>query len=68
MLSAIRKKVLMIFTTNIENVNLVLLKEVQNVSLKTKIKNQIKKNYIMKKIKVCYLQSLKEVNRIKNMK
>ena len=43
------KKVLIIFTTNIENVNHVILKEVQNVTLKIKIKYQMNINYIMKK-------------------
>ena len=43
------KKVLINFTTNIEIVNSVTLKEVQNVILKTKIKYQINKKLYMKK-------------------
>ena len=45
----ILKKVLIIFTINIENVNHVILKEVQDGILKIKIKYQININYIMKK-------------------
>ena len=52
------EKVLMIFTTYIENINFVILKEVQNDSTKTKIKYQINKNCIMKKIEMCYSQIL----------
>ena len=53
------EKSLIIFTTNIENVNSVILKEVQDVTMKTKIKYQCNKKYIMKKIETPYLQSLK---------
>ena len=48
-LFAILKTVLIIFTTNIENVNHVILKEVQDGILKTKKKYQINIKYIMKK-------------------
>ena len=41
MLFAILKKVLIIFTTNIENVNSVILKKVQDVTMKIKIKYQV---------------------------
>ena len=40
------------------NVNSVILKEVQNVTMKTKKKYQINIKYIMKKIEMYYLQSL----------
>ena len=53
------EKVLIFLTTNIENVNSVILKEVQDVTIKTKINYQINENYIMKKIEMSYLQSLK---------
>ena len=53
------EKSLIIFTTNIENVSSVILKEVQDVTMKTKIKYQCNKKYIMKKIETPYLQSLK---------
>ena len=59
MLFAILKKVLINFTTNIENVNHVIIKEVQNDKIKTKKKYQINKNYNMKKLEMFYLQSLK---------
>ena len=58
MLFAILEKVLIVFITNIVNVNSVILKEVQDVNMKTKINYQINENYIMKKIEMCYLQSL----------
>ena len=48
-LFVILKKVLIIFTINIENVNHVILKEVQEGILKTKKKYRININYIMKK-------------------
>ena len=67
MLFAILKKVLIIFTTNIENVNHVKLKEVQNVNMKTKIKYQININYIMRKIEMTYLQDLKYINKTENL-
>ena len=54
------EKAFVIFITNIEYVNLVIVKKVQNVTMKTKIKYQINKNYIMKKTEMCYLQSLKK--------
>ena len=49
MLFAILKKVLIIFTTNIENVNNIILKEAQNDTMKTKIKYRINIKFIMKK-------------------
>ena len=52
------KKSLIIFTTNIEIVTLVTLKEALNVTMKTKIKYQINKNYIMKK-KTCVTSKVK---------
>ena len=51
------KKVLIVFTTNIENANVVISKEVENVTLKTKIKYQIRKKYIMKKIEKNYYKN-----------
>ena len=62
------KKVLIIFTTNIENVNSVIIKEVQDVTMKTKINYQINENYIMKKVEISYLQSLKQTNKTETMK
>ena len=62
-----KKKVLMIFTINTENVNHVILKEVQDGILKTRIKYQINTNYIMKKIEMCYLQGLKYINKTENL-
>ena len=59
MLFAKLKKVLIIFTKNIQNVNSVIIKEVQDVTMKTKINYQMNENYIMKKIEMSYLQSLK---------
>ena len=59
MLFAKLKKVLIIFTTNIENENSVILKEVQDVTMKTKIIYQINENYVVKKIEMSHLQSLK---------
>ena len=61
------EKVLIIFTTNTENVNHVILKEVQNDTMKIKIKYQINIKYIMKKIKISYLQSLKYINKTENL-
>ena len=58
MLFAILKKVLIIFTTKLENVNNVILKEVGNVTMRKKINYQINEKYIMEKIEMCYLQSL----------
>ena len=55
----ILKKVLIIFTTNSEKVNNVILKEVRDVNMKTKIKYQINIKNIMKEIEMYYLQSLK---------
>ena len=49
MLFAILKKVLITFTTNIENVNSVILKEVQDVTMKTKIKYQCNKKIYYEK-------------------
>ena len=49
MLFATLKKVLIIFTTKLANVNHVILKEVQEGILKTKKKYRININYIMKK-------------------
>ena len=43
------KKVLIIFTTNIENVNSVISNEVRNVTMRIKINYQINENYITKK-------------------
>ena len=48
-LFAVLKKVLIIFTTNIENVNNVVYDEVRNVTMKTEKKYQINMKYIMKK-------------------
>ncbi len=48
MLFAILKKVLIISTTNTENVNSVILKEKQNDTIIIKIKYQINKKYIIK--------------------
>ena len=59
MLFAKLKKVLIIFTRNTENENSVILKEVRDVTMKTKIKYQININYTMKKIEMYYLQDLK---------
>ena len=56
---AILKKVLISFTTSTENVNSVILKEVRDVTIKTKKKYEINIKYIMKKIEMFYLQSLK---------
>ena len=61
------EKVLIIFTTNTENVNHVILKELQNDTSKIKIKYQINIKYIMKKIKISYLQSLKYINKTENL-
>ena len=61
------QKVLIIFTTNIENVNRVILKEAQEGILKIKIKYQININYIMKKIEISYLQGLKYINKTENL-
>ena len=49
MLFAILKKILIIFTTNIENVNHVILKEAQNDTMKTKIKYQCNKKIYYEK-------------------
>ena len=49
MLFAILKKVLIIFTTSIENVNSVMFNGELNVTVRRKINYQIKENYIMKK-------------------
>ena len=57
MLFAKLKKVLIIFTTNIENVNSVILKEVHDVTMKTKIKYQINIKYIMKKIEINFYRN-----------
>ena len=57
MFFAIPKKTLIIFTTNKENVNSVILKEVQNYyESKDKLSNQRKRYY--EKKEMCYLQSL----------
>ena len=66
-LFVILKKVLIIVTTKIENVNHVILKEVQDGSLKTKIKYQINISYIMRKIEMSYLQGLKYINKTENL-
>ena len=73
MLFAILKKVLIIFTTNIENVNSVMLKEVLEGILKIKIKYQINKKCIMKKIEINFYRNKmiitkKEAQIIKNYK
>ena len=67
MLFIILRKVLIIFTTNIENVNHVILEEVQDGILKTRIKHQFNKNYFMKKIEKSYLQGLKYINKTENL-
>ena len=61
------KKILIIFTKNIENVNRVILKEVQDDILKTKKKYQINIKYIMRKIDISYLQGLKYINKTENL-
>ena len=66
-LFVILKKVLIIFTTNLENVNSVILNEVQDDILKTKKEYQININYIMKKIEISYLQGLKYINETENL-
>ena len=73
MLFAIFKKVLIIFITNIENVNSVILKEVRDVTMKTKTKYQCSKKYIMKKIEINFYRNKmiiakKEAQIIKNYK
>ena len=57
MLFAVLKKVLKNFTTKIGNVNSVKHNEVWNVTMRIKVKYQIKETYNMKKIETCYLQS-----------
>ena len=57
MLFAKLEKVLIIFTTNIENVKSVILKEVQNVSMRIKIKDQCNKKYIMKKKRLTFTET-----------
>ena len=47
------------FTINIENVNPVIFKEAQDVIMKTKIKYQINKKYIIQEIEMSYLLNLK---------
>ena len=64
-LNVILKNTLKNFTTLIQNVKLVLVVEVLNVTMRIKIKYQIKKIYILKK-KEEFLQ--KEPNRYKNFK
>ena len=59
---------MIISTINTENVNSVILKEVRDVTMKTKIKCQIIIKYIMKKIEMYYLQSLKQTNKTEPMK
>ena len=73
MLFAILKKVLIIFITNRENVNSVILKEVEDVTMKTKIKYQCNKKYNMKKIETNFYRNKmttakKEAQIIKNYK
>ena len=62
------EKVLIIFTTNIENVNSVTIKKVRDVTMKTKIKYQINIKNIMKKVEMHYLQSLKKTNKTETIK
>ena len=50
------EEVLMIFTTNIENVNSVILKEVQDVTMRIKIKDQCNKKIYYEKNKDNLLQ------------
>ena len=57
MLFAILKKVLISFTTNIENVNSVIIQEVRDITMKTKIKYQCNKKYIMKKIEINFYRN-----------
>ena len=47
------EKVLIFFTTNIENVHSALLKEAGNVTMRIKINDQINGKCIMKKIETC---------------
>ena len=56
---AILNKKLIIFTTNTENANHAILDEARNVILRIQISYQIKGKFIMKKIEIYYLQSLK---------
>ena len=67
------EKVLIIFTTNIENVNSLILKEVRDVTMKTKIKYQCNKIYIMIKIEINFYRNKmiiakKEAQIVKNYK
>ena len=55
MLFATLKKVLIIFTKNIENVNPVILKEAQVVIKKTRTIYQIEEKSVMQKTEKCYL-------------
>ena len=52
------EKKLIIFTTNIENVNSVIYNEVGNVTMRIEIYYQINENFFMEKIEMYYLQSL----------
>ena len=55
------------FTTNIQNVKFVKVIETENVTMRIKIKYQIKKNYIMKKIdKNYYKNKTIDIKNIKN--
>ena len=67
MLFVILKNILIIFTINTKNVNHVILKEVQDDILKTRIKYQFNINHIRKKIEMCYLQGLKYINKTENL-
>ena len=58
MLFAILKKVLIVFTTFIENVNGMILKQAENFTTKSKINYQINEKNLLKKVEMCYLQSL----------
>ena len=56
-LIVIQKKLLKFFTTNIRNVKFVIVIEVQNVFMKTKINYQVKENYIMTKLEKDYYKN-----------
>ena len=61
------------FTTNIENVNSVILKEVQDVTMIIKTKYQFNRKYIMERIEINFYRNkmnteTKETQIIKNYK
>ena len=56
-----------IFTINIENVNPVIFKEVQDVILKTKINYQINRKYIIQEIEMSYLLNQKKIDKTENL-